>query len=178
MTTSARLEAHRARLKASAVAPIATGDEPELQPNDAPDDAGEPEIGKENSDMTDKPNDDAVASAIAEATKAANARFSAVLASDEYKGREALGQHLLAGDMSADDIISALKVAPRADAAALTEEQREAAEKGGRDEMQAVLEGVKPSGTSADEGDKPTAEQATAAGWKKATATANRFAGY
>lgn len=178
MNTSARLAAHRARREAGAVAPAATGDQPELQPNDAPEDTGEPDNGKENSTMTDKPNEEAVASAIAEATKAANARFSAVLASDEYKGREALGQHLLAGDMAADDIIAALKVAPKADAAALTEEQREAAEKGGRDEMKATLEGIKPTGTSADEGDKPTAEQAAAAGWKKATATANRFAGF
>ena len=135
-------------------------------------------LQKKDKDMTEQTDAQAIEAAKTEATKAANARFSAVLASDEYKGREALGQHLLAGDMSADDIISALKVAPKADAAALTEEQREAAEKGGRAEMQATLEGVKPSGTSADEGDKPTAEQAAAAGWKKATATANRLAGY
>lgn len=48
------------------------------------------------------------------AAKAANDRFNAVLASEHYVGREALGQKLLGNDkLSADDIVDALQAAEK-----------------------------------------------------------------
>lgn len=73
---------------------------------------------------------------------AANARFAAVMASEHYAGRETLAQSLLANDkLSADEIITHLEAAqPAGDAGLSEEEQRQAAEEGGRQEMQNALD--------------------------------------
>lgn len=90
--------------------------------------------------MTQEEHDAAVAKAKADATAEANTRFSTVLASEEYAGREQLAQTLLGNDkMSADEIVTALAASPRAAVAASDADNEAAAEAGGRAEMQAAL---------------------------------------
>lgn len=116
---------------------------------------------KKEPTMTDTNVDQAaLAEAEAKGAKAANDRFAAVLASEHYAGNEDLAKNLLATDLSADQVISALATAKPAAGNALSEDaQREAAEEGGRKEMQAALsEGgnsnMEPSGGALDAGQK------------------------
>lgn len=157
--------------------PVTDDDEDDVETEEQPESPAVP-LQKKDKKMSEENDAQAIETAKAEATKAANARMSAVLDSEHYAGREALARTLLATELPADQIITALGAAPKADATALTEEQRQAAEDGGRAEMRSVLEGVKPTGTAPGDGNAPTAEQAAAAGWSKAVATANRHAGY
>lgn len=180
MTVSKRLSAHRI----SAVRAGAT-DEPEiLSPENRPDEDECPETSKpkpKDSTMTEEEIkaavDKASADAAAAATQAATQRFSAVLASEHYAGREKLAQTLLGNEaMSADAIIAALADAPKATtvAAELTDEQkREAAEAAGRAEMQAALGETTNSNIDADNGNggadpKVTARAKSDAVWANA----------
>lgn len=109
--------------------------------------------------------------------KAANDRMTKVFASEHYAGREATAAKLLGKpSMSAEDIIDVLADMPKVETNALTEEQqRDAAEEGGRKEMQAALSGQKNSnidaggGGQASEQDKKAAADAS---WDKAYAKA------
>jgi hypothetical protein len=106
--------------------------------------------------------------------KAATDRFSAVMASEHYAGREASAGKLLTKaslfSASADDITDLLADMPKVERAALTEEQqREAAEEGGRKEMQAVLAKVKNSNIDADAGkDGKAKAESSASVWDSA----------
>lgn len=76
--------------------------------------------------------------------KAATDRFNAVMASEHYAGREASAAKLLTNgalfSASADDVWAILADMPKVEQTALTEEdQRAAAEEGGRKEMKEVL---------------------------------------
>ena len=70
--------------------------------------------------------DQARADGAAEATAAAQARIGAILSSEEATGREALARHFAFDtQMSADDAVAALKVAPKTQAAAPVVETEE-----------------------------------------------------
>lgn len=82
---------------------------------------------EEKSDMTDKTQADnqaaetekAVSAAADKARADTKDRIKAIMTNDEAKGRETLAQHFAyETEMSADDAIAALKVAPKAQAAA------------------------------------------------------------
>ena len=118
---------------------------------------------------------DARKEAAGEATKNATVRFSTVLASDEFKGREALGQHLLATtDLGADAIIATLAAAPAPGASALSDDaQRAAAEEAGRKEMRDAIAGGHNSDIDAGGGaSKPNDATAASAVWDKGIALA------
>ncbi|MAC56930.1 MAG: hypothetical protein CMH85_01330 [Novosphingobium sp.] len=148
MTTSKRLAAHRATASSAS-------EEPEI--TDLPDDDEDQQAGKQKDKTkmsdTNKDQEAAVAQAAADAKKEANERFSAVLASEHYTGRETLAKNLLATDLSADQIIAALADAPaKADAPATTSEDdlKKAKEDGQREGMKAAAghenSGVDPNG--------------------------------
>lgn len=105
--------------------------------------------------------------------KAATDRFNAVMASEHYAGREASAAKLLTNgalfSASADDVCAILADMPKVERRALTEDQqREAAEEGGRKEMQEVLGKGANSNIDADAG-KAKAET-PAAVWGSAIA--------
>ena len=102
--------------------------------------------------ITKEEHDTAIAKASADATAAANARFSAVLASEEYAGREPLAQKLLGNaNLSADDIIDTLKAAEKkpVQEAADASSAAAGAEEAARQEMQAELARNKNSNVDA-----------------------------
>lgn len=149
MTTSKRLAAHRATASSAS-------EEPEI--TDLPDDDEDQQAGKQKDKTkmsdTNKDQEAAVAQAAADAKKQANERFSAVLASEHYAGRETLAKNLLATDLSADQIIAALADAPaKAEAPATTtseDDLKKAKEDGQREGMKAAAghdnSGVDPNG--------------------------------
>lgn len=105
--------------------------------------------------------------------KAATDRFNAVMASEHYAGREASAAKLLTNgalfSASADDVCAILADMPKVEQTALTEQQQlEAAEEGGRKEMQAELAKGKNSNIDANAG-KAKAES-SAAVWDTAIA--------
>lgn len=162
MAASKRLAAHRAAaLSADAQEPTQLP-EPAIEPGE---DETEDQSNPEKSTMTQEEIDKAIAEASAKATATANQRYSAVLASEHYTGREQLAQTLLGNDkMSAEDIIGALKAAPapaaaaQAGAGALTEDQqREAAEAAGRATMTAAIAETSNSGIQPGDAAKPDA---------------------
>lgn len=177
MTTSMRLAAFRAAQTSE--------EEPEIPAPAVPDDDEDEETTttstkKKEASMADETTTEAAleqarTEAATAATKAANARFSAVLASEHYAGRETLAQTLLGNDkMSAEEITAALAVAPKggteasttdADAAA-REEMRNAISETGNSEADA-------SGGGKGKGDKGEDPAATANLWKTAIAANN-----
>lgn len=165
----------------------ASNPDPDNDPNNEPDDDGDesgesrPPKGKKKKDQTQM-NTDTSASALAAAeqagvakgAQAANQRFSAVLASEHYKGREKLAAKLLDNfNLSADDIIGALAEAPAGGAQASNAADPEDA---ARQEMQAALaananSNIDANGSGAAEGkDK---QQNAAALWAQAQASLN-----
>lgn len=159
MTTSKRLAAHRATASSAS-------EEPEI--TDLPDDDEDQQAGKQKDKTkmsdTNKDQEAAVAQAAADAKKEANERFSAVLASEHYTGRETLAKNLLATDLSADQIIAALADAPaKAEAPATTtseDDLKKAKEDGQREGMKAAAghdnSNVDPNGGGNKDG-KPAA---------------------
>ncbi|MBL9070419.1 MAG: hypothetical protein JNM03_10560 [Sphingopyxis sp.] len=134
----------------------------------------EPEMADENQnaavDTAKKEDHDA-------GFKAATDRFNAVMASEHYAGREAAAGKLLTNasmfNASADDITGILADMPKIEKTELSEEeQREAAETGGRKEMQEQLQKGANSSIEADAGNggaKNTAAEAAGI-WDRATA--------
>lgn len=108
--------------------------------------------------------------------KAATDRFNAVMASEHYAGREAAAGKLLTNvsmfNASAADITGILADMPKIEKTELSEEdQREAAEAGGRKEMQEQLQKGANSDIDADAGKGGKDKTAEAAGiWDRATA--------
>lgn len=123
MKTSPRLQALRdaasaqIAAKASDCAPMPPKeDDEETLPEDADSADGkkkkEPKMSDET--ITKADHDSAVAKAAAEASAAQHTRLTAVLASEEFKGRETLAATLLGNaELSADSVIAALKSAPK-----------------------------------------------------------------
>ncbi len=151
---------------------------PDTDPDDDTNNPGDPAKAakpkKKDDQMSDENNALAIASArneaAVEATKAERARTSAVLASTEYAGREALANSLLASDLPSDQIIAALTAAPKAavatpDAAAVTA----AAEAAARAEMQRLATaGGNPDLEGADEPSAPDKTKAASDVWDRA----------
>lgn len=98
-------------------APRAAMPEPDDNDDELPeDDCTDGKKKDKNMDKTHTQDDvdTAAAQAASAATKAANERFNAVLASEHFAGREALGQKLLSNDkLSAEDIIDMLQAAEK-----------------------------------------------------------------
>lgn len=169
MTTSKRLAAFRAAQSSD--------DEPEITP-DRPDETEEIEVDsskQKDTPMTTETDQAALDTARAEGFTAANARFNTVLASEHYAGREALAKALLANEkLGADEIVAALEAAPKAAVEApqtnnLTDEQRrEAAEEGGRKEMQDALNANGNSNLNADGGGLQDKAAQAGASWDRA----------
>lgn len=170
MAESKRLAAHRAT--------AASASDPDPLIPETPDDedecAGKKKDKKQMSDNTD--TEAAVAAARTEATKAANVRFTTVLASEHYAGREQLAQTLLANDkLTAEEIVLALNVAPKAAAESVTppagamtpEQQQEAAEAAARAEMKAALDETKNSSADANSGGGTDKAKASAGAWDR-----------
>lgn len=126
----------------------------ETEEEDCTDEAGDTaKSKKKDNEMTE--TEDAVAKAAAEATAAANARFSTVLASSDYPGNEQLAQAMLANSkLSAEEITGFLALVPKpsADAGLGEAEQREAAEEAGRKEMKEAINQNKNSSVEAGSG--------------------------
>lgn len=180
MTTSARLAAHRA---AAASAKLKQGDnalddEPE-DPNTPEDDEDCAVNGKKKGTCMDTvskaEHDAAVAKAATDAATATNARWSTVMASTEYPGRETLAHKLLGSDMAAEAIVDTLSAAPKAvtqtaaaDPAALQAASEEAACK----EMKAAIEAGAGNSTvdASSAGSGKGAEASHDALWAKAIA--------
>jgi len=167
MAESKRLAAHRATapaLRAEEVDPV----NPEItEESDETCNSGKKKKDKNMADAT--ANDQAIETARAEARAAERSRFSTVLASEHYAGREALASNLLAKDaLTAEDIVAALEAAPKTAATpAATEPDaaaaKAAAEAAARAEMQAAINEGSNSEIDADAGGKPsTAANATA----------------
>lgn len=167
MTESTRLAAHRASASSAA--------EHEPINPDMPDDEEVSGEKKDKKKMSDKEQEAAVAQAAADAKKAENARFSAVLASDHYAGREALAKNLLATDLSADQITAALADAAKTAAAgASAEDLAKAKEDGEREAMKAMNaetpnSNIDPNGG----GNKTDKKQASSQVWDNVLARMN-----
>ena len=178
MTESKRLAAHQATAaSADDIDPPIPG-----TPDDEDECAGKKKDKKQMSDNTD--TEAAVAAARTEATKAANARFTTVLASEHYAGREQLAQTLLANDkLIAEEIISALTVAPKASAEPVgqqantltAEQQSENAEAAARAEMQAAIADNRNSNVDANGGGSPGGDKKADASAVWARARANVY---
>ena len=117
------------RLTHDLAAKYQTSDEPESDEPQAangetpmatqPDQAAADAAAKATAEAAEKAAADAAAAARTEGAKAERARFAAVHASEELKGREALATHLLSNtDMTAEAIIGTLAAAPKTEAAA------------------------------------------------------------
>lgn len=179
MPASKRLAAHR-------LAVADRGDdevEPTnpLNPDDADDQSDQPGTPKRKDDDMAEANqtaaiDAAKAEARAEGMKAASDRLIAVKAHENFEGREAAAFDLLADEelasMSAEAIGRLLGKMPKAETTALTEDQqREAAEAAGRQEMKDALAANTNSNINAnDEGGKPDARAKADAVWDRARA--------
>ncbi len=157
-------------------------DTPETDDEDG---APPPKSKGKDKDMAEADQNAAVEAAKKEANaegfKAASDRLSAVMASEHYAGREAAAGKLLTKaalfSASADDIVDLLADMPKVEHTALTEEQqREAAEEGGRKEMRDALGADKNSKIDADEGKggKPDKRAASDAVWDRARATIDK----
>lgn len=144
-------------------APRAAMPDPEDE-NQPEDDCSEGEKKEDNMDKTHTQADvdQAAAAAATTATKAANDRFNAVLASEHYAGRETLAHSLLAKDaLSAADIIETLQAA-----------EKKAAPEASADEGSNMLASMR-EGADADlgtEGGEELDAKADNHGWGKAHA--------
>lgn len=160
----------------------ASNPDPDNDPNSEPDgndDGATPPKGKKKKDETQM-NDEASAAAIAAAeqtgvskgAKAANERFSAVLASEHYAGREKLAHKLLDNfSLSAEDVIGALAEAPKGGAQAEAADPEAAA----RQAMQNALAASANSDIAPDGGANAggKGKQDASALWAQAQASLN-----
>lgn len=162
--------------------PMKGDDDEILNPEDEAPGEDEDENEEEPS-MTTTTDQAAIETARADGFKEATDRATAVLASEHFAGREALATTLLGNaKLTSDEIIASLAVAPGGNAnvaPALTEEQqRQAAEEGGRKEMTEALQTSANSNIDASQPPAPGEEAKVQAGWKNAAAAANRNAGF
>ncbi len=133
-------------------------DEDEAEAEEA--EAGKKPKGKKKDEyMTEDEANAAIAEATAKAKADERARFAAVMASDEYQGRESLAATLLANDkLSADEIVTALAAAPKAAAPAAPEPAADADDDKARAEMRDKLAAEQPGETGQAADDEPQAD--------------------
>lgn len=169
MAESKRLAAHRASVS---VAQAASEDDAPLTPVIPVDEPTTSNPNPKGNTMDEAAQAAAIAQAKTDATAAANARFGAVMASEHYAAQPALAKTLLATDLSAEQIVTALAdatppaAAPAIDPAAATA----AAEASGRAAMLAAINEGGNSDIDAGGADaKPNAEDVTAI-WGRAVA--------
>lgn len=174
MSISQRLAAHRLALASAAPAKVKslpgqcetdeTEDETESNP-------------EEDQDMTEEEMNAIKATARKEGFDAATTRFSAVLGSQHFAGRETLAKTLLATDLSAEQIDVALAAAAPAATVAPVKEEDDAA---ARAAMTAAIAENKNSGIQADDAAKPDQAEAKAiaAGFAKGADFANQMNGF
>jgi len=176
MSISQRLAAHRLAL--SSAAPAKDKPLPGHCETDETEDETETESNpEEDQDMTEDEMNAAKAAARKEGFDAATARFSAVLGSQHFAGRETLAKTLLATDLSAEQIDAALAAAAPAAAIAPAKEEDDAA---ARAEMAAAIAENKNSGIQADDAAKPEQAEAKAIadGFAKGAEFANQMNGH
>lgn len=143
MTISRRLAAHR-QANASAGVPSTDDHDPETMPDtDEDDDLAGDKPKKKDTNMTDTEHSAALAAAKeegrAEGAAATHKRYSDVMASDHYAGREKLALALLGNDkLSAGEVITALQAADKVEPTSAADTNA-AAEDAARAEMQAAL---------------------------------------
>jgi hypothetical protein len=149
------------RMAARAGKPKPDMEDDETMPDDDRKEASEAEDkGKKKDEkyMTEEEIKAATAAAASQAKADERARFSAVMASEHYQGREKLAATLLQQDgMSADAIIEALSAAPAPSAAPAKADDDDSS---ARAEMQSRLaaEQPAPTGQAADEQAEPQAD--------------------
>lgn len=126
------------------------GTPPNSVPDDDEDNDDETEAGSgrkdKEKDMTEAELNQAKTDARADGVKAERDRFTAVLASEHYQGREAVAHKMLGKDMSADDIIDVLATTPAANAEPETEVEKPDAEAAARAEMKDAIKATGNSG--------------------------------
>jgi len=153
--------------------PLGDDDEPELPDADPGDDKPQKSKQKEN-DMPDEEKAALVDAAKKEGQQAgfkeANDRMNKVFASEHYTGREATAAKLLGKPaMSADDIIDVLADMPKVEKSGLTEEQqRKAAEEGGRKEMQDAMNSRGNAELGQGDASEPNSRAKSASVWARA----------
>ncbi|QZP06804.1 hypothetical protein [Caenibius sp. WL] len=152
--------------------------EPEIRNPDDDDDLDDdelPETKPKEAEMADNVEVNAAVEAARKeghtaGFKEANDRMNAVFASEHYAGREAAATKLLSKNMSAEDIVDVLADMPKAEAnAALSDEQRKAAEEAGRKEMKDAMSETQNSNIEANGGGGKTKTDSRAV-WAKAKA--------
>lgn len=173
MAESKRLAAHRATapaLRAEEINPLTPATTEEGEDETTP-------VKKKDKNMAEATaNEQAIETARTEARAAERSRFSTVLASEHYAGREALASNLLAKDaLSAEDIVAALETAPKTAATPAAVEPdpaaaAAAAEAAARAEMQAAIDATGNSDIDADAGGKPSDAANATAVWDRVIA--------
>lgn len=174
MTVSKRLAAHRASVPIAS----ATDNQQVLTPEDRPDEEKSNDNPQpEESPMTDEEIKAAIAKAATEAaataTAAANARFTTVMASEHFPGREKVAANLLTNDaMTADSIIATLALIDKPNADTTKASDPEA---GAREEMKAAIAEGGNSNIEAGGGKAEKADKAKAASdaWDRVYADLN-----
>lgn len=181
MTETRRFDAFRDRLEGAGAesAPPkdpATPDVPESPDTPEGGPETEPEAEEESSMTTDTPLEerDDYKAGLAAGQKAATDRMNAVFAHADCKGRETHAARLLGRSMSSDEIIAELPNYPAASALS-EDEQRRAAEEGGRAQMREEMElaGTADLG-AAEEPNGKTGRAKADAVWDRANAAVGR----
>jgi hypothetical protein len=156
----------------------AASPDPEMDPTETEPDSDEDDTSAKKGKNKDKKpmdpncNDAAIAQAKAEGFAEANQRFSTVLASEHYAGREQLASALLANDkLSADEIITALAAAAPAQPAASTTTGAQSAEEAARAEMRSAIEASNNSTIDAGAGGSKSKAEDAGALWASAYGT-------
>lgn len=174
MTISKRLAALRA------TAPVAATPLPgiETDTDEIEDDETLESKPAKDKDMTTEEMNAATAAARKEGFDAATARFNTVIGSANFAGRETLAKTLLATDLSAEQIETAL--AATAPAAAPAAPAAAASDDAARAEMAAAIAANSNSGIEVGESELPaeTDAKAVAAGFAKGADFANQMNGF
>jgi hypothetical protein len=160
------------RLAARAAKPDPEADPNETEPDNDEDDQSEPKSKKKCKDKNPMDENCEDKASFAAGFAAANDRFNAVLASENYAGNTALAHTLLGNDkLSADEILTVLAAAsPPAPAAAAASDVD--AEEAARAEMQAAL--ADNANSNIDAGSTPVVPTSDAASiWDQAYANCN-----
>ncbi len=145
---------------------------PDDEDNDEETEAGSGRKDKEK-DMTEAELNQVKADARAEGVKAERDRFTAVLASEHYQGRDAVAHKMLGKDMSAEDIIDVLATAPVATATLEADAEKPDAEAAARAEMKAAIKATGNSGIDTNGSGNPDTKLTSAQVWDAAIANIN-----
>lgn len=182
---SRRFENFGERLEGRA-ASASEGDAPAA--SDAPDNPETPDESVPDPDQTPDQEDEEMSeetpleeredyqAGFAAGRSEASARMNAVFASEHVTGREAHAVRLLGREMSSDDIIAELPNYPAASTLS-EDEQREAAEEGGRKEMRDAMNEAETKDLGADKStdkDRKSGRAKADSRWDKANAHVGR----